>query len=211
MQRTDSNDNYTTNGFQNYIDYDDSFFMLVEGSIECMDTGMAKALPKSNDAYVNYLQCQNIGNEYAANFVFCTFQLVVLGTEGSSSTICSKEVLAYNTSFQAVTVETQDLEVRVTDGSHSNLTTVGAKAPTCTEIGWDTYEICNDCGYTTYKEKAALGHSEAVTAARAHSLAVIGINYACVCKRHPDRISQIAKRAVSTYFYACAKYISVCQ
>ena len=34
-----------------------------------------------------------------------------------------------------------------------------AKAPTCTEIGWDAYETCSHCDYTTYVEKPALGHS----------------------------------------------------
>ncbi len=34
-----------------------------------------------------------------------------------------------------------------------------AKAPTCTEVGWDAYETCSRCSeYTTYVEKAALGH-----------------------------------------------------
>lgn len=34
----------------------------------------------------------------------------------------------------------------------------GAKSPTCTEIGWSVYDTCSDCGYTTCKEIAALGH-----------------------------------------------------
>ncbi len=33
-----------------------------------------------------------------------------------------------------------------------------AKAPTCTEKGWDAYVTCSRCDYTTYVEKAALGH-----------------------------------------------------
>ena len=33
-----------------------------------------------------------------------------------------------------------------------------AKAPTCTEIGWDAYVTCSRCDYTTYAEKAKLGH-----------------------------------------------------
>ena len=32
------------------------------------------------------------------------------------------------------------------------------KAATCTEIGWNAYDTCNRCDYTTYEEKAALGH-----------------------------------------------------
>jgi len=41
-----------------------------------------------------------------------------------------------------------------------NIANVEAKAPTCTEIGWNAYEYCQrvDCGYTTYKEIPALGH-----------------------------------------------------
>ena len=34
-----------------------------------------------------------------------------------------------------------------------------AKAPTCTESGWDTYQTCSRCDYTTYEEIPALGHT----------------------------------------------------
>ena len=33
-----------------------------------------------------------------------------------------------------------------------------AKAATCTEVGWNTYETCSRCDYTTYSEISALGH-----------------------------------------------------
>ena len=34
-----------------------------------------------------------------------------------------------------------------------------AKAPTCTEIGWDAYITCSECGYTTYNQLAPTGHT----------------------------------------------------
>ena len=34
-----------------------------------------------------------------------------------------------------------------------------AKAATCTEIGWEAYDTCKDCDYTTYVETPAKGHS----------------------------------------------------
>ena len=34
-----------------------------------------------------------------------------------------------------------------------------AKAPTCTEIGWNAYEACKNCDYTTRKELPALNHA----------------------------------------------------
>ena len=33
-----------------------------------------------------------------------------------------------------------------------------AKAPTCTEIGWDAFDTCSRCDYTTYQELPALNH-----------------------------------------------------
>ena len=39
-----------------------------------------------------------------------------------------------------------------------------AKAPTCTGIGWDAYDTCSRCDYTTYAELPILGHDyQAVT------------------------------------------------
>ena len=37
-----------------------------------------------------------------------------------------------------------------------------AKAPTCTEIGWDEYDTCQreGCDYTTYQEIPAPGHDD---------------------------------------------------
>ena len=42
-------------------------------------------------------------------------------------------------------------------GGH-DLVHLYAKAPTCTEIGWDAYDRCISCGYTTYQELPALNH-----------------------------------------------------
>lgn len=43
--------------------------------------------------------------------------------------------------------------------NHQGLTTYDAKTPTCTEPGWNAYETCSRCDYTTYTEINALGHS----------------------------------------------------
>ena len=49
----------------------------------------------------------------------------------------------------------------LTDGEALGHATVphDAKAPTCTEIGWDAYETCSRCDYTTYVELPATGHN----------------------------------------------------
>ncbi len=38
------------------------------------------------------------------------------------------------------------------------VTVVQKKDPTCTEVGWDAYEFCAECDYSTYVEIPALGH-----------------------------------------------------
>lgn len=44
------------------------------------------------------------------------------------------------------------------DSNNHDLVHFRAKAPTCTEIGWDAYDLCVRCGYTTRKELPALNH-----------------------------------------------------
>ena len=44
------------------------------------------------------------------------------------------------------------------DPNNHALVHLYAKAPTCTEIGWDAYDLCVRCGYTTRKELPALNH-----------------------------------------------------
>ena len=50
------------------------------------------------------------------------------------------------------------------DSNNHALEQHAAKAPTCTEIGWNAYKTCSRCDYTTYAELPILGHDyQAVT------------------------------------------------
>lgn len=50
------------------------------------------------------------------------------------------------------------------DSNNHDLVQHAAKAPTCTDIGWDAYDTCSRCDYTTYAELPALNHDyQAVT------------------------------------------------
>ncbi len=146
MQRTDSNEDYTTNVFQNFICFDRTVFELVENSIVCNDTGSATAMKQDSIQYGMVIQCQNMGKTYAAKFVFCTFQLKVIAESGSGM-VYSVESDAYDTNFEKVAIELQDLQVLVTDCAHNNKVKTAAKAPTCDEDGWAAYYSCADCGF----------------------------------------------------------------
>ena len=52
------------------------------------------------------------------------------------------------------------------DSNNHDLVQHEAKAPTCTEKGWNAYDTCSRCDYTTYTELTALNHDyQAVTVA----------------------------------------------
>ena len=58
-----------------------------------------------------------------------------------------------------------------------------AKAPTCTEIGWDAYETCSRCDHTTYAELPALNHDLKQHAAKAPTCTEIGWDAYEACSR----------------------------
>ena len=58
-----------------------------------------------------------------------------------------------------------------------------AQAPTCTAIGWDAYETCSRCDYTTYVEKSALDHDYVTHDAQAASCTEIGWDAYETCSR----------------------------
>ncbi len=62
---------------------------------------------------------------------------------------------------EACAMEVTELTIDIDVNAH-DLENYDAKAPTCTDIGWDAYVTCKreGCGHTTYAEKKALGHTE---------------------------------------------------
>ena len=68
------------------------------------------------------------------------------------------------------------------DGGH-DLVQHAAKAPTCTEPGWDAYEACSRCDYTTRKELPALNHALEQHAAKAPTCTEPGWDAYEACSR----------------------------
>lgn len=69
------------------------------------------------------------------------------------------------------------------DPNNHDLVQHAAKAPTCTEIGWDTYDRCIRCGYTTRKELPALNHDLVHHEAKAPTCTEIGWDAYETCSR----------------------------
>ena len=62
-----------------------------------------------------------------------------------------------NASYECTKCE-EKLDVETAPALGHDLVNHEAKEPNCTEIGWDAYDTCTRCDYTTYVEKDALGH-----------------------------------------------------
>ena len=69
------------------------------------------------------------------------------------------------------------------DSNNHDLVQHAAKAPTCTEIGWDAYDRCIRCGYTTRKELPALNHDLVRHVAQAATCTEKGWNAYETCSR----------------------------
>ena len=69
------------------------------------------------------------------------------------------------------------------DPNNHDLVHHDAKAPSCTEIGWDAYEACSRCDYTTRKELPALNHALEQHAAKAPTCTEKGWNAYETCSR----------------------------
>jgi hypothetical protein len=61
------------------------------------------------------------------------------------------------------------------------LVAVEAKAPTCTEAGYEAYDYCTACDYTTYAEVAATGHSYEATVTAPTCTEAGYTTYTCAC------------------------------
>ena len=58
-----------------------------------------------------------------------------------------------------------------------------AQPATCTDIGWEAYETCSRCSYSTYEEIPALGHAEVPHAAQPATCTDIGWDAYETCSR----------------------------
>ena len=79
--------------------------------------------------------------------------------------------------------EVCDTEYGEKDPNNHDLVHFRAKAPTCTEIGWDAYDTCSRCDYTTYAEQPALNHNLVHHDAKAPTCTEIGWDAYETCSR----------------------------
>ncbi len=110
--------------------------------------------PTCTEKGYNLSTCTKCGYEYKDNYLSALGHSWDSGTITTTPTCTEKGIKTYSCTITGCTeTKTED----VSPLGHE-LVTHEAKAPTCTETGWDSYNTCAHCDYTSYAEKAALGH-----------------------------------------------------
>ena len=101
----------------------------------------------SNSHRVYVAECKNCHNDGNVSYL-------KVHTGGTETPTCTT----------GKTCEKCGAEYGEKDPNNHDLVHHDAKAPSCTEIGWDAYDTCSRCDYTTYAELPALNHDyQAVT------------------------------------------------
>ena len=133
--------------------------------------------------------CNTCGGSYYGGHAWGEWSSAGNGTHTRSCTNYCREVDTAKCtggkatcSAKAVCVECGG-EYGEKDSNNHALVHPHAKAPTCTEKGWDAYDTCVRCGYTTRKELPALNHDLVRHVAQAPTCTEKGWNAYDTCSR----------------------------
>ena len=114
--------------------------------------------------------CNTCGGSYYGGHAWGEWSSAGNGTHTRSCTNYCREVDTAKCTGGKATCTTKavcevcKVEYGEKDPNNHALEQHAAKAPTCTEIGWNAYKTCSRCDYTTYAELPILGHDyQAVT------------------------------------------------
>lgn len=114
--------------------------------------------------------CNTCGGSYYGGHAWGEWSSAGNGTHTRSCTNYCREVDTANCTGGKATCSAKAVcevcgeEYGEKDSNNHDLEQHAAKAPTCTEIGWNAYETCSRCDHTTYAELPALNHDyQAVT------------------------------------------------
>ena len=109
--------------------------------------------------------CNTCGGSYYGGHAWGEWSSAGNGTHTRSCTNYCREVDTAKCTGGKATCTTKAVcvecggEYGEKDPNNHDLVHFRAKAPTCTEIGWDAYEACSRCDHTTRKELPALNHN----------------------------------------------------
>ena len=109
--------------------------------------------------------CNTCGGSYYGGHAWGEWSSAGNGTHTRSCTNYCREVDTAKCTGGKATCTTKavcevcDTEYGEKDSNNHDRVHHEAKAPTCTDIGWDAFDTCKNCDYTDYQEIPALKHN----------------------------------------------------
>ncbi len=109
--------------------------------------------------------CNTCGGSYYGGHAWGEWSSAGNGTHTRSCTNYCREVDTANCTGGTATCSAKAVcevcgkEYGEKDSSNHDRVHHEAKAPTCTDIGWDAFDTCKNCDYTDYQEIPALKHN----------------------------------------------------
>ena len=153
--------------------------------VDCGQTGACSVCKGEYTAEHEYEPWSYDANEHWSNCIYCSEERRSSHSfeqyEHSEAT-CAFPAKYYkicsDCSYQVDPYDSGDIDPNNHDLIHHE-----AKAATCTEIGWEAYDTCSRCDYTTYVELTNGGHSLTHHAAKAPTCTEVGWNAYDTCSR----------------------------
>ncbi len=153
--------------------------------VDCGQTGACSVCKGEYTAEHEYEPWSYDANEHWSNCIYCSEERRSSHSfeqyEHSEAT-CASPAKYYkicsDCSYQVDPYDFGDIDPNNHDLIHHK-----AKAATCTEIGWEAYDTCSRCDYTTYVELTNGGHSLTHHAAKAPTCTEVGWEAYDACSR----------------------------
>ena len=123
-------------------------------------------------------RCQATGNQGAHSYEAKADQRYL-----ATPATCVAPATYYLSCSLCGKASTTAVELGEKDANGHDLEHHDAKAATCTEIGWEAYDTCKNCDYTTYVEIPASGHDLEHHEAKAATCTEIGWEAYDTCKK----------------------------
>ncbi len=142
--------------------------------------------PGNTANHVRVCRRTGCGAKEAQTHLFSSWQDNGDGTHSRVCGVCDRTEAGAHSGGKATCTEKAKCEVCGQEYGNPlghDLIRHDAKAPTCTEIGWDAYDTCSRCDYSTYTEKAKLDHDLIHHDAQAAACTEIGWDAYDTCSR----------------------------
>ena len=130
----------------------DSVEIAIDPNAHDLMTVPAQTATCTQIGWAEYQKCQREGCEYSTYEEISKLDHSYSIEQSRTDATCVAEGSVTYKCATCTATQVQTLEID--PNNHVEIKKVDEQAPTCSAVGWEAYEHCTECTYTTYKELA---------------------------------------------------------